>query len=83
MTPGILLLIGIILLIVGAIGAVLNFFINGKKFINAPIDGSGFGKSAMNMMLVHVVCAILCFSGMLSLIGGGIWFIIEAVNKSA
>ena len=84
MTPGILLLIGVIALVVGAIGAVLNFIFNGRGFLNSRLDViAGVIKHAAKMMIVHVLCAIVMFLGALSLLGGGIWFIIEAVNKSA
>lgn len=84
MTPGILLLIGIVALVVGAVGAVLNFVVNGRGFLKSRLDDlAGVTKHATKMMVIHVLCAITMFLGVLGLLGGGVWFIIEAVQKSA
>lgn len=77
MTPGLLMILGIIAIVVGIIGAVLNFFVFAKRTLNDFTPGS-FGLVAV----LHIFCGLLYGGGMLTLIGGFIWFLVT-VAKSA
>lgn len=77
MTPGLLMLLGAGAILVGIIGAVLNFAFFAKKFVS--FDGS---TSFVVAAVIHIISALFYGSGILALIGGFIWFLVT-VAKSA
>ena len=77
MTPGILMLLGGGAIIIGIIGLVINFLLFTKRMSNFDVDGvRAFGFA----MVLHILCGLFYGAGILSLIGGFIWFLVTVIK---
>lgn len=78
MTPFILMLLGVGAIIIGVIGLVINFLLFAKRASNFDMeDGvASFGFA----MVVHIICGLFYGAGILSLIGGFIWFLVTVIK---
>jgi hypothetical protein len=75
MSAGLLMVVGAVMLVVGSLVTVVNFYGAAKNVMRMEVD------SFVKRMLPHLLGGLMASAGMLSLIGGFVWFLLEKYAK--